>query len=161
MVGKLTQLTSGTNFFEDFEVNQTIRHARGKTVSNLENVGLTHMVMNTAQGHFNEDLMSASPFGRVISYGGINLSIVLGLASQDTIENALAEIGLDQISLKNPVVHGDTIYAYTRVLEKHDSERQDAGVIRFQHWGVNQNDKLIVQLQRIALVKRRSHWGGR
>ena len=62
------------------------------------------MVMNTAQAHFNEDMMSNTPLGTVISYGGVNFSIVLGLSSQDTVENALAEIGLDQIKLKHPVV---------------------------------------------------------
>ena len=161
MTGPLTKLTSGDNFFEDFEIGQTIRHARGKTVTNLENVNITNMVMNTAQGHFNEDMMSKTPLGTVISYGGVNFSMVLGLASQDTVENALAEIGLDRISLKHPVVHGDTIYAVSRVLEKRDSDREDAGIIVFQHWGLNQDDKLIAQLQRTALIKRRSHWGDR
>lgn len=161
MTGPLTKLTSGDNFFEDFEVGQTIRHARGKTVTNLENVNITNMVMNTAQGHFNEDMMSKTPLGTVISYGGVNFSMVLGLSSQDTVENALAEVGLDQISLKHPVVHGDTIYAFSRVLEKRDSDREDAGIVVFQHWGLNQDDKLIAQLQRTALIKRRSHWGDR
>ena len=169
MAGPLTQLTSGDNFFEDFEVGQTIRHSRGKTITALENVNITNMVMNTAQGHFNEDI--AKRFGgfnknvddsgrssHVISYGGVNFSVVLGLASQDTVENALAEIGLDKISLKFPVLHGDTIYAYSRVLEKRDSDQEDAGIIVFQHWGLNQDDKIVAELQRTALIKRRSHW---
>ncbi|MCG8441905.1 MAG: MaoC family dehydratase [Caulobacterales bacterium] len=160
-MGALTQLTSGDNFFEDFAVGQTIRHARGKTITNLENVNFTNMVMNTAQGHFNEHLMSKTPLGQVISYGGVNFSIVLGLASQDTIENALAELGLDKIALKAPVVHGDTIYAYSRVLETREADREDAGVVVFQHWGLNQNDTLVAELQRTALIKRRSHWGDR
>ena len=168
-MGPLTKLTSGDNFFEDFKVGQTIRHARGKTVTNLENVNFTNMVMNTAQGHFNEDLASRmggfnksadseARASNVISYGGVNFSIVLGLASQDTVENAIAETGLDKISLKFPIFHGDTIYAYSKVLEKRDGDRDDAGIILFQHWGLNQNDKLIAELQRTALIKRRSHW---
>lgn len=165
-MGPMTRLTSGDNFFEDFEVGQTMRHARGKTVTNLENVNLTNMVMNTAQSHFNEHLMSRSGGGdagnpkasHVISYGGVNFSIVLGLSSQDTVENALAELGLDKISLKHPVHHGDTIYAFTRVLEKRDSDREDAGIVVFQHWGINQNDTLIAELQRTALIKRRAFW---
>ena len=169
-MGEITRLTSGDNFFEDFEVGQTIKHFRGKTVTNLENVNFTNMVMNTAQGHFNEHLASGAVFGKnaapitgmagsaVISYGGVNFSIVLGLASQDTIENALAELGLDDIKLRHPVLHGDTIYAYSRVLEKRDADQDDAGIVVFQHWGINQNDKIIAELQRTALIKRRSHW---
>lgn len=168
-MGPLTRLTSGNNFFEDFEVGQTMRHARGKTVTLLENVNITNMVMNTAQSHFNEDLMVRASGGKksdisdrgtsnVISYGGVNFSMVLGLSSQDTIENAIAEIGLDKISLKFPVQHGDTIYAFSKILEKRDSDREDAGIVVFQHWGINQNDKLIAELQRTALIKRRAFW---
>ena len=36
----IARLTSPDNYFEDFEVGQTIRHARGKTMTALENVTL-------------------------------------------------------------------------------------------------------------------------
>ena len=158
-MSKQSALTGSDTYFEDFEVGQTIRHARGKTITNLENVNITNMVMNTASGHFDENLCSKSPFKKIVCYGGVNFSVVLGLASQDTIENALAEIGLDKIKLKMPVTHGDTLYAYSRVIEKKDSDQDDAGIIVFQHWGVNQRKELICEVQRTALIKRKSHWG--
>jgi acyl dehydratase len=79
-MGQLSKLTGADNYFEDFQVGLVIRHARGKTMTQLENVLITNMVMNTAQGHFNEHLMAGTPFGNVISYGGVNFSLVLGLA---------------------------------------------------------------------------------
>ncbi len=158
MNNKLASLTSHDNYFEDFEVGRTIRHARGKTVTELENVNITNMVMNTAQGHFNLDLMRKTPLGKILSYGGVNFSIVLGLATQDTVENALAETGLDKIRLRTMVFHGDTLYAYSRVLEKRDGDREDAGIVVFKHWGVNQNRELVAEMERTALIKKRSHW---
>ncbi len=152
-------LTSPDTYFEDFEVGQTIRHARGKTMTNLENVNFTNMVMNTAAGHFDENIASKTPFGGIICYGGVNFSLILGLASQDTIENALEEMGLDDIRLTKMVTHGDTLYAYSRVLEKSESDREDAGIITFQHWGVNQRDEIVAEIKRTALIKRKSHWG--
>ena len=157
-MGKLASLTSSDNYFEDFEVGQVIRHARGKTMTQLENVNITNMVMNTAQGHFNEDQMSKTPLGKILCYGGVNFSLVLGLASQDTVENALAELGLDNITLKTMVFHGDTLYAYSKVLEKRDSDQDDAGIVVFRHFGVNQNKELVAQVDRTALIKRKSHW---
>ena len=154
----LARLTSQDNYFEDFQVGQTIRHARGKTMTALENVNITNMVMNTAQGHFNEDQMSKTPVGKILCYGGVSFSLVLGLASQDTVENALAEIGLNNIKLTAMVFHGDTLYAYSRVLDKRDSDREDAGIVVFKHWGVNQNRELVAEVERTALIKRRSHW---
>ena len=156
---KLSDLTGNTNYFEDFTVGQVIRHARGKTLEGLENVLITNLVMNTAQGHFNEHAMKTSPWKGRLSYGGVNFSLVMGLAMQDTGENALAELGMDNIRLMNPVVHGDTLYAYSEVLSKGDSEREDAGVVTFRHYGVNQRDQQVFQGDRTMLIKRRSHWG--
>lgn len=158
---KLSDLTGRTNYFEDFTVGQVIRHARGKTLEALENVLITNLVMNTAQGHFNEHAMKTSPWKGRLSYGGVNFSLVMGLAMQDTGENALAELGMDNIRLQNPVVHGDTLYAYSEVLSVVDADREDAGVVTFRHYGVNQDDKQVFQGDRRMLIKRRSHWGDR
>ena len=98
-MGELASLTSPDNYYEDFEVGQVIRHARGKTMTELENVNITNMVMNTAQGHFNADQMSKTPLGKILCYGGVNFSLVLGLASQVTVENALAELSLELLGV--------------------------------------------------------------
>jgi len=161
MKAKLSSLTGNYNYFEDFEVGMVMRHTRGKTVTPLENVMTTNLVLNTADGHFNEHVMEATAYGKILCYGGVNFSLVLGLASQDCIENALAELGLDNIRLSGPVFHGDTLYAYSEVLSKEDGERDDAGIIEFRHYGVNQRDELIAQIDRRALIKRRSHWADR
>jgi acyl dehydratase len=154
----LAKLTGADNYFENFHVGDVIQHARGKTVTALENVQITNLVMNTAQGHFNEDLMSRHPFKQVVVYGGVNFSIVLGLATQDCCENALAELGLDNVRLMKPVAHGDTLYSYSEVLEATDSDRPDAGIIRFRHYGFNQRQEMIAQVERRVLLKRKSFW---
>ncbi|BDB27356.1 MaoC family dehydratase [Cupriavidus sp. P-10] len=159
---KYSALTSPDGYFEHFEPGMLIRHARGKTVTEMDNVMLTNMVMNTAEGHFNEDVMrraSGGIFAQRVVFGGINLSMVLGLAAQDTAEHCLRELGLDKIRLSHPVFHGDTLYAFTEVLGREDAGRDDAGIVRFRHYGVNQDDKLCVQAERTALIKRKSHWG--
>jgi itaconyl-CoA hydratase len=149
------ELTAKDNYFEDFEVGAVYKHARGKTITPLENVLITHLVMNTAQGHFNEHEMASTQWGTTLSYGGVNFSLILGLASQDCVENAIEELGLNNIRLSKPVVHGDTLYAYTEVLSKSDSARADAGVVDFRHYGVNQRDELVLQVERRVLIKRR------
>lgn len=156
----LRRLTCSNNYFEDFVVGLVIRHARGKTITALDNVFITNLVMNTAEGHFNEDRMSRHPFGKIVSYGGVNFSMVLGLATQDCCENALAEVELDNIKLTRPVTHGDTIYAVSEVLETVPSERDDAGVVTFRHYGFNQREELVASLDRKAIIKRRTYWDG-
>lgn len=158
---KIANLTDRGSYFEDFQPGQTLRHARGKTITELENVLITNLVMNTADAHFNEHRMQDTPFQRRLSYGGVNLSVVFGLASQDTVENALAELGVDKIRFVSPVHHGDTLYAVTEVLEVRGADREDAGIVRFRHTGFNQDERVVVQGERTSLIKRRSHWGQR
>ena len=160
-MGDISRLTGADTYFEDFEVGQVMRHARGKTITPLENVLITNLVMNTAQGHFNEDSMAKSAFGGILVYGGVNFSMVLGLATQDCCENALAEVGLDNIRLSRPVRHGDTLYAVSEVLDVAAADREDAGYVTFRHYGYNQKDELVAQVDRRALIKRGSHWANR
>lgn len=151
--------TSPDNYFEDFEVGQVISHARGKTVTEMDNVLLTNLVMNTADGHFNEHRMNQqrtiAGFNTRVVYGGISFSMVIGLAAQDTGEHVLEERGMDKIRLRAPVHHGDTLYAFTEVLEKLEAEAADAGIIRFKHFGINQDDKLVYEGERTVLMQRR------
>lgn len=154
-------LTSLDNYFEDFKPGMLVRHARGKTMTEMDNVLITNMVMNTADAHFNEDVMrrdGGGIFSQRVVFGGVNLSMVLGLAAQDTAEQCLQELGMDKIRLSHPVFHGDTLYAFSEVLEVLAADREDAGIVRFRHYGLNQDDKLCVEAERTVLLKRKSHW---
>jgi itaconyl-CoA hydratase len=157
----LASLTGNDNYFEDFVPGQVMEHYRGKTVSEVENVQITNLVMNTAQSHFNEDMMSRDPRKHRIVYGGVTMSIVLGLAAQDTAENALSELGMEKVRFPAPVFHGDTLYAYTEVVAVSASDREDAGEVTFRHWGLNQRREVVFEGERRALIKKRSHWAQR
>ena len=162
MSGPLASLTGGSTYFEDYAVGQRIRHARSATVGDVEASALAKLVMNTAQAHFNEEYLSGSPLGegRVV-FGLLTASMVIGLASQDTAENALAELGLDQLRFRAPVHHGDTLSAYTEVLSCQPADRDDAGVVGFRHFGTTGDGRLVFTGDRTVLVKRRSHWADR
>lgn len=155
-------LTGDNNYFEDFRVGQLLRHARGKTVCEQDNVGITLQVLNTADAHFNEDLMQKNAMGRSgwtsrLVFGGVTISIVIGLAMQDTGENAIKELRLDRIRLKAPVFHGDTLYAFSEVIETRAGHLDDAGIVTFRHYGINQKDQIVFEGERTVLIKRRSH----
>ena len=156
-------LTGTGNYFEDFVVGNVMRHARGKTMCEQDNVGITLMVLNTAEAHFNEDIMQRSAMGgrgwtQRVQFGGVTIAMVIGLTMQDTGENALAELSMDKIRLKSPVFHGDTLYAFTEVLAQAEADRADAGIVTFKHWGVNQKDEVVFEGERRVLIKRRSHF---
>lgn len=149
------------SFLEDFTVGDRWRHARGTTVGEVESQLLTKLVLNTAQAHFNEHAMEGSPFGdgRLV-FGLVTGSLVIGLATQDTAEEAIAELGLTDVRFTTPVHLGDTLYALTEVEGIHDADRDDAGIVRFRHWGLNQRDEVVFEGARTVLVRRRGGGGG-
>ena len=148
-------VTDNSNYFEDFTPGARYRHARGTTVGEVENQLLTKLVMNTAHAHFNEHAMKDGPFGQRLVFGLITGSIIIGLATQDCAENALAELRLDKMRFTAPVFHGDTLYAYTEVLAAEDADRPDAGIVRFKHTGTKQDGSVVFECERTVLVKRR------
>lgn len=144
-------------WFEDFRPGDTFRHARGKTVSELDNVLITNMVLNTAEPHFNEHFAQADPmFGQRTVFGGITIATVIGLAAQDTAGHCLRELSMDRIRLLARVVHGDTLYAYSDVLAVEPAPGQGGGVVTFGHRGYNQKGVQVFAGERKALIASRT-----
>ncbi len=154
-------ITGDNNFYEDFIVGDKYIHPRGRTVTEMDNVLITHMTMNTAQGHFNEDLMKKRPAvgkfgGQRVVMGGFTISLVIGLTAEDLSENALADVFYDKIKLPTPVYHGDTLYAESEVLGKEESkDRPGAGIVHFKIVGKNQDGNVVFEGERKVLVKKR------
>jgi itaconyl-CoA hydratase len=155
-------LTGKGNYYEDFIVGDVYEHARGKTMEVLENVLITNLVLNTAQLHFNEHLAeTAAAQKHRIVFGGVTASLVVGLAMQDTGEQAVEEVGLDKVRFRISVIHGDTLYAFTEVVAKDDSPdvcrgHTNVGLVHFRHWGVNQRDETVFEGERRVLIKKQS-----
>jgi len=158
----LRALTRDGTYFEDFQVGDTLVSPRGRTLSDTEHMAWTSVVMNTAQLHFNQAMCDESPKvyfgGRRVVYGGIVFAFVAGLASEETTENALAELSFDNGRHANPVFAGDTLFAESIVTGKRDADRLDAGIVSFKLIGRNQDGKVVLEIDREVLVKRKSHW---
>lgn len=142
-------------YFEDFVPGMKIAHARGSTVTDVEGQLLTKLVMNTADGHWNEAKMVNTPFGQRLVFGFITASVVIGLATQDTAAQAIREVGLDNIKFSRPVFQGDTLYAFSEVLSAERSTEGDAGLVTFKHTGLNQDDAVVFEGERTVLLRMR------
>ena len=160
------KFTRDDNYFEDFEVGQVIVHPRGRTVSD-EHMMWTNVVLNTAQLHFNQKMCDDSPQttfnGRRVVYGGIVFAFVAGLASEETEENALAQLSYDEGRHLNPVFAGDTLFAESTVISKTEDDARlatlgkpgDAGVVKFLLRGKNQRGEIVLEITReLAILKK-------
>ena len=145
-------------YFEDLIVGKHIRHANGRTVTEMDNVLFSALTMNTQPLHLNEDFASHTQFGKRIVNGLFTLALVVGLSVSDLTEGTIvANLGYDRINHPNPVYHGDTVYAESEVLEKRESRsRPDCGVVRLKQWGKKPDGTVVIELERSILFLKNS-----
>lgn len=111
-------ITGGRWFFEDYQPGERIHHADGMTVEESDHMTATRLYQNTARIHFDGHRMSKDPrFGRRLIYGGHVISIARAL-SFNGLENALGMLAWNGGTHANPTFAGDTLYAWTDVLDR-------------------------------------------
>lgn len=131
--------TGGRAFWEDYEPGERIVHPQGFTIEDAEHQSATRLYQNNARVHFNELLQKKSRLGTRIIYGGHIISLAHSI-SYDGLENAIRILGFNAGSHANPTVAGDTLFAWTEVLERIDLGRPDAGALRLRLVGVKNLD---------------------
>src|SRR3989338_2300367 len=114
-----TNLTGTRTYFEDFNVGDIIVHANGRTMTQ-EHIPWTYRVMNTHPLHYDRlysTARSGPMSGEPIIYGGLVFAWLAGLASRDTSENALWDMGYTEGYHTQPAYAGETVYAISRILD--------------------------------------------
>jgi itaconyl-CoA hydratase len=143
-------------FFEDFEIGDHYRHPLGRTVTEADNTWFTLLTMNTNQLHFNESYARQSEFGRTLVVSTLTLAISVGQSVTDLTQNALANLGWDDIVLPHPVFAGDTLFSESVVLEKRaSSSRPHAGIVGVRTRCLNQDGVEVCRYRRTFYVYRR------
>jgi 2-methylfumaryl-CoA hydratase len=124
---------SGQPFlFEDYEVGERIDHVDGMTIEEAEHQMATRLYHNTARVHFNLHAEQSGRFGKRIVYGGHVISIARAL-SFNGLGNALSVAALNGGRHTNPSFAGDTIYAWSEVLDAQPlPNRNDLGALRLR-----------------------------
>jgi 2-methylfumaryl-CoA hydratase len=131
--------TGGRFFWEDYTEGERINHPQGITVEDAEHQMATRLYQNNARVHFNDLLQKSSRLGARIVYGGHVISVCHAIA-HDGLENALRILGFNAGAHANPTVAGDTLFAWTDVLEKIDLGRPDCAAMRLRLAGVKNID---------------------
>ena len=123
--------TGGDRFWEDYAAGECIAHPQGMTIEEAEHQLATRLYQNTARVHFNQLQQSASRHGRRIVYGGHVISVAHAL-SFDGLENVLGMAAWNAGSHVAPTFAGDTLFAWSDVLERIDIGRDDIGALRLR-----------------------------
>lgn len=130
-----TKATGGEYLFEDYEVGERLNHLEGITVDNSDHTLATKLYQNNAKVHFDDFMMKSTPMGERLMYGGHVISIARTI-SFNGLQNAQWIHTINSGAHANPTYAGDTIYAYTQILEKIEIGRKDIGLLRVRTIGL-------------------------
>jgi len=142
--------------FEDFEIGDIYRHALGRTVLATDNVWFTLLTQNTNPIHFDRAYAARTEFGKPIVDSTFTLALVTGQSVADISQNAMANLGWDEVRLPHPVFEGDTVYSQSEVLEKRESKsRPNVGIVRFKTTGYTQEGTIVIEFKRTIMIYKR------
>jgi 2-methylfumaryl-CoA hydratase len=114
----------------DYEVGEKIDHVDGMTIEEAEHQMATRLYQNTAKVHFNNHTESQGRFGKRLMYGGHVISMARAL-SFNGLANGFHVAAINGGRHVSPCFAGDTIYAWSEILEKEAIPgRDDVGALR-------------------------------
>lgn len=145
------------HYYEEFEVGQTFQHGIRRTITEADNVWFSALTHNPAPLHLDAEYMKSTEFGKPIVNSCLTLGFMVGISVGDTtVGTTVANLGWDDVRFPHPLFHGDTIRVETEVLELRDSKsRPDNGIVIFAHRAFNQNEILVGECKRSALMMRK------
>ena len=125
-------LAGSPHLWDDYEAGERIDHLGGVTIEEAEHQMATRLYHNTARVHFNQHIEKDGRFGRRIVYGGHIISLARAL-SFNGLANAFRIAAINGGTHTAPSFAGDTIYAWSEVLEKIELRgREDLGALRLR-----------------------------
>jgi acyl dehydratase len=142
-------------YFEEFAEGQVFEHAVTRTVTEMDNVLFTTLTMNPQPLHLDAEFARTTEFGRPLVTSFFTLGLVIGMTVGDTtLGTTVANLGMSDVRFPKPVFHGDTVRARTTVVSiRRSKSRSDAGIIEFEHVGLNQRGEEVAICRRAALMK--------
>jgi acyl dehydratase len=104
-----------------------------------------------------EYIKKNSMFGQRVSPGPLTFIIAEGLAIQLGLihHTGMALLGIDKVVWPAPTFCNDTITVTLEVLSKRESKKPDRGVVFFKHVVRKQTGEIVLQMEKVRLMRRR------
>lgn len=112
----------------DYAVGEVIDHVDAVTIEEAEHMLATRLWQNTAKVHFDA---THRPDGRRLIYGGHVISLARAL-SFNGLANAQMIVALNAGAHANPCFAGDTVRAWSQVLDRAPTDAPGVGAIRLR-----------------------------
>jgi 2-methylfumaryl-CoA hydratase len=118
----------------DYQIGEKIDHVDGVTVEEAEHMLATRLWQNTAKVHFDATFRED---GKRLIYGGHVISLARAL-SFNGLANAQMIVALNGGAHANPCFAGDTVKAWSEVLDRAETAAPGVGALRLRLVAVKQ-----------------------
>ncbi|MCP5128597.1 MAG: MaoC family dehydratase [Pseudomonadales bacterium] len=139
-------------YLDELEPGQVFEHPRGFTFERGNMLAFARTYMQTNPLYLNLQYATANGFRDLLASPQMVFNVTLSLGVQNDSEKAIANLGYYQVQFLRPVYPGDTLRAFTRVLERKDRGPDKPGIARIRTVGVNQDDQVVLQYERKIMV---------
>jgi 2-methylfumaryl-CoA hydratase len=126
-----TAMSGSAHLWDDFSAGERIDHVDGMTIEEAEHMTATRLYQNTARVHFNQFTEKDGRFGRRIIYGGHIISLARAI-SFNGLANAFAIAAINGGRHVAPCFAGDTVFAWSEVLETAGTANPGIGALRLR-----------------------------
>jgi len=139
-------------YLDELDPGQVFEHPRGFTFDRSNMLAFARTFMQTNPLYLNLQYATAQGFQDLLASPQMVFNVTLSLGVQNDSEKAIANLGYYQVQFLQPVYPGDTLRAFTKVLERKDRGPDKPGIARIPTVGVNQNDQVVLQYERKIMV---------
>src|ERR1700682_1324875 len=149
----------GGIFYEDFVEGQIFAHRLTRTVTQMDNMLFSNMTLNPQPLHIDAHFCAAeTEWGRPLMNSLFTLGLMIGISVNDlTLGTTIANLGMTEVRFPAPLFEGDTVHVTTEIVSKRPLQsRPHAGIVEFLHRAYSQEDKLVAECHRQAMVKTRT-----
>ena len=139
-------------YLDELDPGQVFEHPRGFTFDTTNMLDFARTYMQTNPLYLNQQYARAHGFDSLPASPQMVFNVTLSLGVQNDSEKAIANLGYYQVQFLRPVYAGDTLRAFTKVLERKDRGADKPGIARIRTVGVNQDNEVVLQYERKIMV---------
>lgn len=139
-------------YLDELHPGQIFEHPRGFTFTTTNMLDFARTFMQTNPLYLNSEYARQHGFADLPASPQMVFNVTLSLGVQNDSEKAIANLGYYQVQFLRPVYPGDTLRAFTKVLERKDRGADKPGIALIRTVGVNQKDEVVLQYERKIFV---------
>ena len=143
------------NYFEDFELGQTIEHGTPRTFSEGDVSLYIALTGSRFCHHCAEPIAKKLGFDKVPIDNLLAFHVAFGKTVPDISLNAIANLGYAEVKFNAPSYVGDTVFVSSKVIGLRENSNGKSGIVYVHSTANNQLGELAMEWKRWVMVKKK------